>query len=149
LLVRAFVERYATKLPDVVVSERRKQDLRDVAGKRAAASVWVAEAGGTIVGTVSLWRPGAPGSEAWIDGATDLRALAIDPAWSGRGLSSALLDVAEAEARRLDVTAICLHVRDTATGVRRLYERRGYERRPEGDLDLRPEVYLQALARRP
>lgn len=149
LLVRAFVEAYARKLPEVVVTERRKAELRDGAAKRAVARVWVAEAAGAVVGTVALWPPGAAHSEAWIPGAADLRHLAVDGAWAGRGVAGRLLDTAEAEARALGATAICLHVRRGATGVRRVYEARGYQRRPEGDLDLRPEVFLEAFARQP
>jgi predicted N-acetyltransferase YhbS len=146
LLVRAFVERYATKLPQVVVTGPRKASLRDVAGKRASARIWVAERDGQVVGTVSLFPPGAAGSEAWIAGAADLRHLAVEPALHGQGVARLLLDVAEGEARALGASAVCLHVRREATGVRRLYEARGYHPRPEGDLDLRPEVYLSALA---
>jgi len=36
-------------------------------------------------------------------------------------------------------------VRRGAVGVRALYEARGYQRRPEGDLDLRPEIFLEAF----
>ena len=38
---------------------------------------------------------------------------------------------------------ICLHVRRGNKGVAKLYMGRGYERDPEGDLDL-PEVLLDA-----
>jgi predicted N-acetyltransferase YhbS len=146
LLVRAFVERYAQKLPDVVVTQGRKEHLQDVSAKRAAARVWVAELDAQVVGTVALFPPGAPGSEAWLPGAADLRHLAVEPRLHGRGLSRLLLDAAEAEARSLGATAICLHVRREATGIRRLYEARGYRLQPAGDLDRRPEVYLSALA---
>lgn len=145
LLVRAFVESYARKMPEVQVTERRKRDLRDVAGKRAVARVWVAERGGEVVGTVSLWPPGAEGSEAWLAGACDLRHLAVDGKHRGGGVSKALIDEAERCARALGATAVCLHVRQGATGVRQVYERRGYRREPKGDLDYRPDVFLEAL----
>jgi predicted N-acetyltransferase YhbS len=146
LLVSAFVERYRLKLPEVVVTERRKSELRDVAAKRAVARVWVAELDGALVGTVALWPPGAEGSEAWLAEAADLRHLAVAIERHGRGVAGALLDTAEAFARAERFTAVCLHVRRGATGVRRLYEGRGYLRAPEGDLDLLPEVYLEAFA---
>ena len=38
LLVEAFVSRYARKMPEVVVTPQRKDELRDVAGKRAVAT---------------------------------------------------------------------------------------------------------------
>jgi predicted N-acetyltransferase YhbS len=145
LLVAAFVERYAAKLPEVVVGERRRADLRAVAAKRAIAEVWVADRGGELVGTVALWPPGAPGSEAWLGGAADLRHLAVAATVRGQGVAAALLDAAEARAWQLDASAVCLHVRRGAVGVRAVYTRRGYVAAPEGDLDARPEVYLEAL----
>jgi predicted N-acetyltransferase YhbS len=143
-LVRAFVDAYAAKLPEVVVSEQRKADLRDVQAKRAVAKVWVAEEGGEIAGTVALWPPGSERSEAWLPGAFDLRHLAVARSHKGSGLSGRLLDAAEGYARAAGGRAICLHVRRGAVGVARLYVKRGYQRAPEGDLDLLPEVFLEA-----
>jgi predicted N-acetyltransferase YhbS len=145
LLVESFVTAYAKKLPEVVVTDRRKAELRDVAAKRAVAKVWVVEAAGRVVGTVALWPPGSERSEAWVPGAADLRHLAVDQAHTGKGVSKLLLDGAEAYARAQGWTAVCLHVRRGAVGVRALYEARGYQRRPEGDLDLRPEIFLEAF----
>jgi predicted N-acetyltransferase YhbS len=147
LLVRAFVETYARKLPEVVVTEERKRTLRAMAAKRAAACVLVAEVAGRLAGTVALWPPGASGSEAWLVGAADLRHLAVDEAFRDGRVSAALLDAAEAEARRLGASHVCLHVRRGAHGVRRLYEARGYVRDEAGDLDRLPEIYLEALAK--
>lgn len=144
LLVDAFVGRYAKKMPEVEVTERRKAELRDVAAKRQVAKVWVADAGGKVVGTVALWPAGAPGSESWVENTTCLRHLAVDEAWAGRGISSALLDAAEAWTRAQGCAGVCLHVRRGALGVARMYERRGYQRQVHGDHDFLPEVFLEA-----
>lgn len=143
LLVTAFVERYARKMPEVVVTERRKRELRDVAAKRAVAKVWVATRGETVVGTVALWPPGAPGSEAWRANAADLRHLAVRE--GNPGVSGLLLNAAEAWAREHGCACVGLHVRRGALGVRALYEGRGYLRDVPGDLDLLPEVFLEAF----
>lgn len=143
LLVESFVNTYARKMPDVVVTAERKAELRAVAAKRKVAKVWVADLQGVVVGTVALWPPGAPGSEAWIDGAADLRHLAVSDNHRGLGISKALLDAAEAEAWAMNVPAVCLHVRRGALGVRDLYVGRGYQRAEHGDID-RPSVYLEA-----
>lgn len=145
LLVEAFVSSYARKMPEVVVSERRMRELREVAQKRAVAKVWVVEQAGEVVGTVALWPPGAEGSEAFISETADLRHLAVAGASRGRGVSTLLLDGAEAWAREQKFKGVCLHVRRGAKGVRALYEDRGYVRRPEGDIDALPEVYLEAF----
>ncbi|MGV3625081.1 MAG: GNAT family N-acetyltransferase [Archangium sp.] len=145
LLVASFVEQYAKKMPDVVVTERRRAELRNVAAKREVATVWVAEKNGEVAGTVALWAPGAPHSEAWLPNAACLRHLAVGAAHRGGEVSKLLLDAAEGWARDHRCTAVCLHVRRGVAGVRALYERRGYLRAQEGDLDLRPEVFLEAL----
>ncbi len=145
LLVEAFVSSYARKLPEVTVTERRKAELRDVATKRGIAKIWVAEREGVVVGTVTVWPPGSHRSEAWIQNAADLRQLAVTGSMRAQGVSKLLLDVAEAWARAQKCSGVCLHVRRGALGVRALYESRGYLRRPEGDLDLLPEVFLEAF----
>ncbi len=147
LLVDAYVTTYAAKRPDVVVGEERKRDLRDVAAKRSMATVLVAELDGRVVGTVALYPPGAPGSEAWLPNSADLRHLAVDPRMHGRGLSGPLLDETERIAREWGVDAICLHVRRGVDGVARLYQRRGYARAPEGDFAL-PTVELEGYVKR-
>ncbi|MHB8874252.1 MAG: GNAT family N-acetyltransferase, partial [Myxococcaceae bacterium] len=92
LLVEAFLEKYSKKMPEVVITGQRKGELRAVAEKRAVARVWVAEAAGKVVGTVSLWPPGAQGSEAWKPNAADLRHLGVSASHRGRGVSRTLLD---------------------------------------------------------
>jgi GNAT superfamily N-acetyltransferase len=143
ILVSGYLTRYAQKMPEVVLTDRRKAELRDVASKRKEATVLVLEVEGRVVGTVALWAPGSPLSEAWLPEAWDLRHLAFDPAVHGRGLSGPLLDGAEQLARESGARFICLHVRRGNKGVAKLYMGRGYERDPKGDLDL-PEVLLDA-----
>ena len=148
VLVDGYVTAYARKMPDVIVGERRRAELRDVAGKRAQATVLVAEVEGRVSGTVAIWQPGSPQSEAWLPNAADLRHLAVDPALQGQGLARPLLDEAERIARdQWRTSAICLHVRRGNAGVARLYLARGYVRDPKGDL-VYPEVELDAYALR-
>ncbi|GHG89140.1 GNAT family N-acetyltransferase [Comamonas sp. JC664] len=147
LLVEAFLTQYAKKLPEVVYGEERKRELRDVASRRKVATVLVAEVDGQVVGTVALFKPGAPGTEAWLPNAADLRGLATAVSHHGTGLGRPLLDAAEALAREWGVDAVCLHVRRGAMGVARMYMRRGYEREPAGDMDL-PTVFLEAYVLR-
>ncbi len=144
LLVEAFITQYAKKLPEVVYTEERKRALRDVASKRAAAKVLVAELEGEVAGTVALFPPGAPGAEAWTPNTADLRHLATAVRYHGTGLSRPLLDAAEELARQWSVEAVALHVRRGAKGVAAMYQQRGYVRTPEGDLEL-PSVYLEAF----
>jgi predicted N-acetyltransferase YhbS len=146
LLVEAFVETYARKMPEVRVTEERKAELRAVAEKRKIAAVFVAEVEGQVVGTISIYPPGSHRSEAWKPGSADLRHLAVDPRFHGRGVSTPLIQAAEAKAREWDARGICLHVRRGAGGIARLYQSKGYLRDPSGDLDL-PSVYLEGFYR--
>ncbi len=143
LLVEAYVEAYREKMPEVVVGDARKQDLRDVAARRKIAQIILLEKSGTVVGTVAIFPPGAPGSEAWLPNATDLRHLAVARAHHGQGLSKLLLAEAERVSREMKAGYITLHVRKGAHGVGRLYESQGYQRAPAGDLS-RPEIELEA-----
>jgi ribosomal protein S18 acetylase RimI-like enzyme len=145
LLVQSFLEQYRKKLPEVILSEKRLQTLRDVAQKRTVAHVWVAERNAQVVGTVSLWLAGAAGSEAFVVGASDLRHLAVRADARGGEVSKALLDAAEEFARQSGAPSVCLHVRRESLGVRRLYEARGYQRHEAGDIDALPDVFLQAF----
>jgi ribosomal protein S18 acetylase RimI-like enzyme len=148
ILVSGYVTAYAKKMPHVVVGEVRRATLRDVASKRAIATVLVAEVDGKVVGTVALFKPGAPTNEAWVPNAADLRHLAVHPSMQGKGLAKPLLDEAERIARdQWHVAAICLHVRKGNQGVARLYLGRGYVRTPEGDLSY-PDVELDAYVLR-
>lgn len=141
LLIDSFLSAYARELPWVVYGEERRRELRDCATKRAEGVVLVAELDGELAGTVLVYPPGAPHSEAWLPNTADLRQLAVAPRFFGHGLSGPLLDAAEAEAWAMEVERVSLHVRRQATGVCHMYERRGYVRAPEGDM-LLPEVDL-------
>jgi len=143
LLIDSFLAAYARELPWVVYGEERRRELRDCATKRAEGVVLVAELDTELVGTVLVYPPGAPDSEAWLPNTADLRQLAVAPKFFGRNLSTPLLDAAEAAAWAMGVERVSLHVRREANGVCRMYERRGYVRVPGGDL-LFPEVDLIA-----
>jgi predicted N-acetyltransferase YhbS len=147
LLVDAFEKTYARKLPEVVMSDRRRAELRAMAQKRQVAKVWAATAGDEVVGTVAVWPPGAKGSEAWLPNAACLRHLAVAESHRASGLSSQLMDTAEAWSKANGMGAVCLHVRRNVTGVANFYLRRGYRRAVEGDLDFLPEVFLEAFVR--
>lgn len=144
LLIESFLTAYARELPWVTYGDERRHELRDCKTKREEGLVFVAELDGELAGTVLVYPPGAPHSEAWLPDTADLRQLAVAPKFFGMGLSQPLLDTAEAAAWAMGVERISLHVRRQATGVCKMYERRGYVRAPEGDLTF-PEVELAAF----
>lgn len=145
LLVSSFETAYARKMPEVRTTDERRRDLRDMATKRSEGTVLVAELDGTIVGTVMLYPPGAPKSEAWLPSSADLRQLAVAPEHFGKGYSDALMAEAERIAWSWGVERVVLHVRRGVHGVARMYQRRGYVRDPSGDIE-KPYVFLEAYA---
>ena len=144
LLVDAYVKTYAEKLPDVVVSDARKADLRDTALRRQEAFVLVAEGNGEVIGTLTLFKPGSSDSKAWRKDGAEIRYMALDRNFHRQGISSQLLKEAAVVARSWHAACICLHVRQTALGVARMYAKNGFVRHPEGDRDERPEIFLEA-----
>jgi len=143
LLVRSFDYQNSRLMPDVVTTEDRRRDLRNQKAKRAAATVLVGLIDDKIVGTVTMYPPGADGNEAWRRGAVDLRYLAVDERFMGQGLSAAFLDEIRRRAVDAGASAICLHIRRGAAGLGRLYERHGYVRDLRGDIDLLPVIFLE------
>lgn len=151
LLTRAFTATYERKLPSVATPYERLSELRRVSERREDGAVLILELGYRAIGTAALIRPGAASSQAWLPDAANLRCLAIDPQFHGLGLSNPILDACETAARSWQAGCICLHVQIGAEGVARLYESRGYDRRPEGDMvtnGAKVEGYCLELARR-
>jgi ribosomal protein S18 acetylase RimI-like enzyme len=148
LLVHSFVTQYQRLMPEVEVTQERQRILRDVATKAAQATVWAALVDQTVVGTVSMWMPGAPGSESFLPHAANIRHLAVHVEYFGKGIADLLMDAAEAYAKTKRIQELCLHVRRGAAGVLNFYARRGYVRMVEADLDHLPEVYLLGMRKR-
>jgi len=92
-------------------------------GQAAQCLVQVAESGEHIVGvTLTSLRPDALSDEP----AAHLEVIVVAPGAEGGGIGRALLDAAEANARRHGAAAMTLHVIATNTRARGLYERCGY-----------------------
>jgi putative acetyltransferase len=98
--------------------------LRAIASAYRAwgGSVWVAEAGGRVLGSVALVPAG--------EDAVELRMLYVSPDARRGGLGGRLLGLVEAEARRLGAGRVELWSDTRFTTAHRFYERRGYERGP-------------------
>jgi ribosomal protein S18 acetylase RimI-like enzyme len=96
--------------------------------------VTVAETQATIVGVIVL---NADGEGFFIDN------VAVHPSQRGRGVGKALLEFAEAEARRAGFDSIYLYTHERMTENIALYSRIGYEeydRRDQGGFSL---VYMR------
>jgi ribosomal protein S18 acetylase RimI-like enzyme len=96
----------------------------------ANQQVTVAESHGTIVGVIVLTIE----DEGFL-----VDNVAVDPSHRGKGLGKALLEFAEAEARRAGFDSIYLYTHEKMTENLALYSRIGYieyERRSQGDFSL-------------
>jgi ribosomal protein S18 acetylase RimI-like enzyme len=106
----------------------------DYAEVIANQRVTVAESHGTIVGVIVL----AVDDEGFL-----LDNVAVDPSHRGKGIGKALLEFAEAEARRAGFDSIHLYTHEKMTENLALYSRIGYveyDRRSQGEFSL---VYMR------
>ena len=99
-----------------------------------------------VVGAVLLYPAGASIEKP--DGTTftltwpEVRLLAVAPSDRGRGVGAALMNECIRRARSAGATAMTLHTTDVMEAAMRLYERLGFER--AHDLDLEPAPGLIA-----
>jgi ribosomal protein S18 acetylase RimI-like enzyme len=113
---------------------RPRPMLDDYAEVIRRDQVVVAERGDAVVGLVVL----QVGDEGFV-----VDNVAVDPAYKGSGVGRALLERAEAEARRAGFDSVALYTHERMTENLALYDRIGYveyDRRSIGDAFL---VYLR------
>ncbi|MBV9862595.1 MAG: GNAT family N-acetyltransferase [Alphaproteobacteria bacterium] len=92
--------------------------LDDYARRIAERQLWVLEDGGTLAGVLVL--------ENAEDGALLLDNIAVAPAAQGRGYGQALMEFAEAEARRRGTSQLRLYTHVLMTENVALYRRLGF-----------------------
>ncbi|MEU3626566.1 GNAT family N-acetyltransferase [Amycolatopsis coloradensis] len=120
-------------------------ELADAARRAEQAELLVAVDGdGTLVGTVTIARPGTPFAELSREGELEFRMLGVLPSATGRGIGEALTRAVIARARELAATRVVLCSLDTMERAHRLYERLGFARLPERDWEPHPGVTLIA-----
>ena len=99
-----------------------------------------------VVGAVLLHSAGAsienPGGTSATLRWPEVRLLAVAPSARGRGVGTALMNECIHRARSVGATAVTLHTTDLMQAAMRLYERLGFER--AHDLDLEPAPGLIA-----
>jgi predicted N-acetyltransferase YhbS len=134
-VLRAAYGQYALSLP-AEVYDSYLADLLDVERHAQVATLLVAEIDGLIVGSaafqpdIGVQRLGWP--EAWAGG----RALAVLPEARGLGVARALISTCEQLARKHGAPVFAFHTTGVMTAAVRLYERLGYERVPEYDVEV-------------
>jgi GNAT superfamily N-acetyltransferase len=119
----------------------------DAAGRARNGTLLVAVDGGEVVGTATLYLDRAPGSDQWRAGDASFRLLAAAPAARGRGVGRALFEECLRRARAAGRSRMALHTVPQMAVARAMYERAGFVREPEGDIDLGPFTILAYAAR--
>jgi ribosomal protein S18 acetylase RimI-like enzyme len=94
--------------------------------REGARILWLAEADGAIIATVGLAFRGRDAGLA--DGVTsaNINRLHVVQAWRKRGIASALIATAQAEAKRRGFTTITIEVEDDNVPAIALYEKLGF-----------------------
>jgi len=134
-LVAAAYSQYADVLPPVLF-RRYLADLLDLDRHAAHGPLLVADDMGRIVGSAAFYRDIAAQGMGWPPSWAGGRALAVHPAARGGGAARALLAACEPRARLVGAPVFAFHTGTFMADAISLYERLGYRRAPEHDLDL-------------
>jgi predicted N-acetyltransferase YhbS len=130
---------YAAALPGGLWSAYRDSIVAALERGEAPQRL-VAEDGGKVVGSVLLYpagtASGGPDAGAW----PEIRLLAVAPVARGRGIGSALVRECVRCAGAAGATAVSLHTTDMMQVAMAMYERMGFVRSPETDLQPAPGV---------
>ncbi len=126
---------YAGALPPEVFP-RYLADLLDLDRHARHGRLLVAEVAGRIRGSAAFYPDSSVQGFGWPPGWAGGRGLAVHPAARGRGVADALLAACERLAHGLGAPAFAFHTGSFMTGAIGLYERLGYRRAPEFDVDM-------------
>jgi ribosomal protein S18 acetylase RimI-like enzyme len=112
-----------------------RRQLADTAGRIGDGATVLVAVDATLLGTVTLVTSGSPHFEHEGHGDGGIRMLAVAPAAQGRGVGTSLVEHVVEHGRQHGWRRIALTTMEWMHGARRLYERLGFDRRP--DLDVR------------
>jgi ribosomal protein S18 acetylase RimI-like enzyme len=130
-------------LPDGSFDHEYAGWLADGAARARDGVLIVAVDGEDLLGTVTWCPPGSPFRElSTRDDQGEFRTLSVAPEARGRRIGSALVDWCIAEARSTGLTEILLSTLPEMTPAHRLYESRGFVRRPDLDWSPFPDIAL-------
>ena len=134
---------------DGFVDDDYTAELLGGARRIREANVLVALLRDILVGSVTVAAPGTPFAEISRPDELEVRMLAVVEHARGQGVADLLMDEVETMARTQGRGGVVLSTAHSMTKAHRLYERRGYVRRPDRDWfvdDLALIVYRLDLA---
>jgi ribosomal protein S18 acetylase RimI-like enzyme len=112
---------------------------------REAELLVAVDAENTVLGTVTVVRPGTPYAEVSRDGEVEFRMLAVSPSARGRGVGEALVRAVVVRARELGARRLVMSSSEHMTTAHRLYQRLGFQRLSERDWQPVPGLDVMAL----
>ncbi|MGG5172067.1 GNAT family N-acetyltransferase [Pseudarthrobacter sp. J1738] len=127
------------------------QQIQRVDERAAAATIWIAEREGQIVGSVTLALEGEPYADIARAAELEFRMLVVDPAVQRSGAGRAMVEAILEYARTLpEIKTVALTTGLNWESAHVLYQRTGFERAPERDwfvpdTDIKLLVYTQSV----
>jgi len=126
---------FVDALPTTVFA-RYLADLVDMERHASLGRLLVAEVDGRIRGSAAFYPDAVLQGVGWPAGWAGGRGLAVHSEARGTGVARALLAVCEGLARSVGAPVFAFHTATFMAGALAVYERLGYRRAPEFDLDL-------------
>lgn len=108
-----------------------ESDLSDVSGRAARGVILVGEVEGAVAGALAYYPAGRIESDWLPRDWAYFRALAVLPAYRGRGVGRALTVACIDRARSEGAAALALHTTEGMPVARAMYERMGFVRHSE------------------
>jgi predicted N-acetyltransferase YhbS len=142
-LVRAAYGQYAGEIAPEVWGVYLA-DLLDMDRHARNGDLLVAVVGGEIAGYVAFYPDASAQGFGWPSGWAGGRGLAVHPAYRGHGVAGALMAALERRSRIAGAPAFAFHTSGFMTTAVALYERMGYRRVPEFDLDANAHYGISA-----
>ena len=117
--------------------ERYIGEIVDVRRRLGESELIVAERAGLLVGTIGLYPEASRSAvERWPQGWASIRTLGVRAGARRQGVGTALARECLRRARDHQATAIGLHTASHMPAATRLYERVGFSRAPEFDIEI-------------
>jgi ribosomal protein S18 acetylase RimI-like enzyme len=119
------------------VWERYIGEIVDVRSRLGESELIVAERSGLLVGTIGLYPDASRSAlEGWPQGWASIRTLGVRPGARQQGIGIARARECLRRAREREARAIGLHTASHMAAATRLYERLGFRRAPELDIEI-------------
>lgn len=141
-LLRAAYQEYAADIP-AHIHRIYLADLLDM-DRGGGPTTLVALVAGRIVGTARLYAAGSAGTARLATGSAWVRAVGVLPDLRGAGIARELMAECARLAGQDGASTLGLHTMAFMPAAIRLYERLGYRRTPEWDIDVAAHYRLPA-----